>query len=265
MADDVKKPAESIEDITQMVVGRMVKLTGSLAAMKVDDDHDWFRTMLLGILKSTHRNYLAVQGGTPNTPDFACWGARNLLELRIITAYVLRSLDNAVDFMDDLAADTREMWENITKAAEFTHRELVAEMRAVAIRDPDWGPFFLSKADEEERKGPSTLGPATELENTRKMMVVFGVDPMRRPKQGSKIAALVEESERYAPRFKVLSKIVHPTALSIAALNVKGSLDELMPLINNQAVSDMLWIYYAIEEHVAAHGMSWQDEATSEP
>jgi hypothetical protein len=34
---------------------------------------------------------------------------------------------------------------------------------------------------------------------------------------------------------------------------------------NNQAVSDMLWIYYAIEEHVAAHGMSWQEETTGEP
>jgi hypothetical protein len=261
MADDTEQegPYVAIEQAIQMVVERMVKLAGTLSTTAVPDDLDWFRKMLIGILTSTHRNYLAVQAGTPHSPDFACWGARNLLELRVITAYVLRSEDTAVDFMDDLAADTRELWENITKSAQFTHKELIAEMREAAAREPEpWGPLLRIRADEEEKKGPPTQAPATELENTRKMMVAFGVDPKRRPKQGSTIAELVEESGRYAPRFKVLSKIVHPTALSIASTNIPGSLDELMPLINHQAVSDMLAIFYAIEEHIAAHGIGWK-------
>jgi hypothetical protein len=173
MAYDAEQegPYVSIEQVIQTAVERMVKLAGILSTTAVPDDLDWFRKMLIGILTSTYRNYLAVQAGTPQSPDFACWGARKLLELRVITAYVLRSEDTAVDFMDDLAADTRELWENITKSAQFTHKELIAEMREAAVREPEpWGPLLLIKADEEEKKGPSTQRPATELENTGKMM-----------------------------------------------------------------------------------------------
>ena len=88
----------------------MVKLAHDLARTKVHEDHDWFRNMLVGILISTYQNYQAVLAGVPQKPTLACWGARNLLELRVITTYVLQSLDNAVDFIDDLAADTREFW-----------------------------------------------------------------------------------------------------------------------------------------------------------
>ena len=112
-----------------MVVERMVRLAGTLASTTVPDDYDWFRKMLVGILISTHRNFQAVETGVPESPELACWGARNLLELRVITAYILRSEDNATDFMDDLAADTKEFWENIQKSGEFTQKEMVAEMR----------------------------------------------------------------------------------------------------------------------------------------
>ena len=89
-------------------------------------------------------------------------------------------------------------------------------------------------------------------------MTAFGVDPARKSKQASTIAKEVKESDRYGPRYKVLSKIVHPTSLSIAAQTSAGSLDELMPLINNEAQADMLAIFYAVEEHIATHGIGWQ-------
>ena len=57
------------------------------------------------------------------------WGARNLLELRVITAYVLRSEADALAFKDDFAADLKEFWEAVSKSSEITHRKLVAEMR----------------------------------------------------------------------------------------------------------------------------------------
>ena len=241
------------------LVARMVKLTHDLARTKVHDDHDWFRNMLVGILISTHQNYQAVQAGVPQTPTLACWGARNLLELRVITTYVLQSLDNAVDFIDDLAADTREFWENIAKVGRFTHNELIAEMRATAMReDEPLKSLLLRKATEDEQAGPELHGPESELTKAKKMMAAFGVDPTRRPKQGSAIASKVKESDRYGPRYKVLSKVVHPTSLSIAAQTSSGSLDELMPLISNEAQADMLAIFYAVEEHIAAHGIGWQ-------
>ena len=249
----------SLEEAIAQVVGRMVKLTHDLAGTKVDDDHDWFRNILVGILKSTHQNYQAVLAGVSQTPTLACWGARNLLELRVITKYVLRSLDNAADFIDDLAADTREFWENIGKVGRFTHNELIVEMRAIAVlEDEPLKSLLLRKATEDEQAGPKLHGPESELVKAEKMMTASGVNPTRKPKQGSAIARKVEESERYNPRYKVLSKVVHPTSLLISAQTSAGSLDGLMPLIGNQAEADMLAIFYAVEEHIAAHGIGWQ-------
>lgn len=249
---------DSVEEAIAQLEARMVKLTHDLARTKVHDEHDWFRNMLVGILISTHQNYHAVLAGTAQTPTLACWGARNLLELRVITAYVLRSLENAVDFIDDLAADTREFWENIGKVGRFTHDELVAEMRAAATReDEPLKSLLLRKAAEEEQTGPKVEESENELTKAKQMMAAFGVDPARKPKQGSAIANKVAESDRYAPRFKVLSKLVHPTSLSIAAQTNAGSLDELMPFIGNEATADLLAIYYAIEEHISAHGIGW--------
>jgi hypothetical protein len=44
----------------------------------------------------------------------------------------------------------------------------------------------------------------------------------------------------------------------MAAQTNLGSLDELMPLIRNQAETDMLAIFSGVEEHIAAHGVGWQ-------
>ncbi len=88
----------SLEEAISQVAARMVKLAQDLARTKVHDDHDWFRMMLVGILISTHQNYQAVLAGVPQTPTLACWGARNLLELRVITTYVLRSLEAVMAF-----------------------------------------------------------------------------------------------------------------------------------------------------------------------
>ena len=154
----------SLEEAIAQVVARMVKLAHDLARTKVHEDHDWFRNMLVGILISTYQNYQAVLAGVPQQPTLACWGARNLLELRVITTYVLRSLDNAVDFIDDLAADTREFWENIGKVGRFTHNELITEMRATAMgEDGPLKSLLLRKATEEEQAGP---GAARTRERT---------------------------------------------------------------------------------------------------
>ncbi len=100
-------------------------------------------------------------------------------------------------------------------------------------------------------------GPVEEIEAYRKLMEDFGIDPKRRPSQGSKIAAMVNESEMFKPRFKIHSKIVHPTALSIAATTMPNSLDALMPLIYSEASDDLLAIFLGIKRHIDAHGVGW--------
>ena len=60
--------------------------------------------------------------------------------------------------------------------------------------------------------------------------------------------------ELYGPRSKIYSKLVHPTALTIASSTIGGSLDALMPLVENQAGSDLLVIYSSIKDYVQEHG-----------
>ncbi len=259
MADEEQEEAEiSVEEAIQEAVRRLVKLTRTLAKTTVPDERGWFRNMLVGILISTHANYQAVKAGMPKGPALTCWGARNLLELRVITTYVLRSADNATDFMDDLPADNREFYENLQKSEEFTHKELIAEMRVYAEGEAEpLKSILVRKTDERERAGPAVQSMAEEAENTRKMMTAFGVDPARKPKHGWKIAEMVEESERYGPRFKMLSKVVHPTSFSIAATMIRGSFDGLLPLIESQAQSDLLAIYSTIKQHIEKNGIDW--------
>ena len=60
----------------------------------------------------------------------------------------------------------------------------------------------------------------------------------------------------YGPQAKMYSKLVHPTALSIASSTMAGSLDALMTLVESQAGSDLLAIWSLIKDHVAAHGVA---------
>jgi hypothetical protein len=251
----------TLEQATETAVNRMVDFTFALQAMKVPEKLGWFRTMLVGILTATHSNYSAAQAVVPAMHAFSCWGARNLLELRVITAYVLESPENATDFMDDLGADVRQFWEAMKKAQEFTFKENIADKRALAAEQPEpLRATLMAKVDEEEKAGPDTSGPDAELEEVRKVTIALGGDMKRNPKMASKIAELAEESARYAPRYKFLSKVVHPTALLIAQGVSPGGIDPVMPSVRNQATTDMLTISNSIRNHVKAHGIGWPKE-----
>jgi hypothetical protein len=143
-------------------------------------------------------------------------------------------------------------------STELVHKKLVAEMRTFAgIQGEPLKSAFLDKANEMEQSGPHLTGPVEEMETYQKLMQDFGIDSKRRPSQGSKIAAMVNESEMFKPRFKIHSKIVHPTALSIAATTIPNSLAALMPLISSEASTDLLAIFFGIKEHVDRHGIGW--------
>lgn len=116
------------------VLADLVNLNRDMAARQLPEEQAWFRNILVGILNATHQNYQSVKIGMVKMPTLAAWGARNLLELRIVAAYVLLSEKNARDFMDDFVVDLKEFWEAITKNSELTHTTLIAEMRASASR-----------------------------------------------------------------------------------------------------------------------------------
>lgn len=71
----------------------------------VEQENIGFRNLLAGILNAALHDYKSVEIGIAKSPYLAAWGARNLLELRVITIYILKSKRNAEDFKDDLLAD----------------------------------------------------------------------------------------------------------------------------------------------------------------
>jgi hypothetical protein len=260
MAGETGRPntEDSIRASMQQILQEMLAFSEKLIETSVPPERIWFRNLLIGVLNSTRQNYRSVEIGIAKMPPLASWGARNLLELRVITAYVLRSEADALDFKNDFAADLKEFWEALKESGEFVHKKLVAEMRVFAENQTEpLKSAILAKASEMELSGPDLARPVEEVETYRKLMEDFGIDPKRRPSQGSKIAAIVNESEMFKPRFKIHSKIVHPTALSIAATTMPNSLDALMPLISSEASTDLMAIFYAIREHVDAYGIGW--------
>ena len=233
----------------------MVAFTQSLIQMPVSPDELWFRNLLVGLLNSTWQNYRSVEIGVEKMPTLAAWGARNLLELRVITTYVLRSEKDALDFKDDFAADLKEFWAAMKASGEYVHGQTIKEMRALAETAPDqFKSAFLAEATRMEQAGPDLSGPMEEMETYRKLMDQFGIDPKRRAATGTKIAEFVQQSDMYKPRFKVHSKLVHPTALSIAAATTEDSLSALMPLFRSEATTDLIAIFYDIKRHVESYG-----------
>jgi hypothetical protein len=61
-----------------------------------------FRNLCIEIMNAVTREYHHLKVGAQEAPQFAAWAARNLLELKIITAYVLVSKTNADRFIDDV-------------------------------------------------------------------------------------------------------------------------------------------------------------------
>jgi hypothetical protein len=117
----------------------------------------------------------------------------------------------------------------------------------------DWN--FESQRD---RKSTSSVWPQNwEWNLYIKLMEALGIDPKRKPMQGSTIARIVEEHETFAPKYKIHSTIVHPTAFSILATTQAEMYAALLPMISNEARSNVVMIFTSIRDHVAAHDIGW--------
>jgi hypothetical protein len=70
---------------------------------RADKSRDqWLATSLL---KSAHRAYIHLRHGWSEDTAHSAWACRNLLELRIITKYVLQSSAERHRFVDDMYID----------------------------------------------------------------------------------------------------------------------------------------------------------------
>src|SRR5262249_22657824 len=115
---------------------------------------------------------------------------------------------------------------------------------------------LLKQAYETESKsGPQTHSTEEEAADYKKLMADLGLKDNAQPKRVSEMARLLDRKKEVDPVFKVSSKLVHRTALSIASSNIKGSLDELRPFISKQAGYDLLEIFRLINSHIKANSL----------
>jgi hypothetical protein len=86
-------------------------------------------------------------------------------------------------------------------------------------------------------------------------MVEFGLKENAKPKRVSEIAGRISQSEEFDPMFKICSKIMHRTVLSIASSTIRGSLDAAIPFLTSSSTTDLVTIYELINKHFKKRGI----------
>jgi hypothetical protein len=239
-------------------VERIENLAVSIRDEQVAEEHIWYKHLLLGILNSALLDYRYVERGVQNKSAYlSAWSCRNLLELNVISAYVLESAENATDFKYDFAVDAKEFYEAISKRQKVNHKKLISMWKEANedFEEPMKGAMEAA-LQREIQAGPQTQTVDDEAKAFEQVMVSFGIDPKTKPKMSSQIAKLVSRSEEFQPMFKLCSKVMHRTAFSIASSVIKGSLDEAIPLFGSTAFMELLEIGERIGDHYKQKGVT---------
>ena len=164
------------------------------------------------------RAYLESKSSTGIYPYLA-WASRNLLELSIFTKYVLTSASNSRRFGEDRLVDGCEIIKSLIDLEHFY--------------DPQCKTDLLDEA----------------LSRMEAQMVVEGVKAKKHI-DIKQIVEAVEMKEEYKCMNRFCSKLVHPSAWSVLAMN-KGtnSFAQSRDILFGTGVGYLSEIYLAVESH----------------
>lgn len=251
-----KEASDDLEKAMAQAVERVRKLCETIRDAPATQDEEWFRNLLFGLLRCALMDHYSAKLGAQKSVYLAAWGRRNLLELRVITEYVLASEQNAIDFRNELALDAKEFYEAMSQSHRATHKEMIALLSEMAKDEGIAAREVLDRVIErEQRRGPQTEATDLEASGYKQLMVDFGLGLGDRPKRAGQIARLIDRQETFNPMFKICSKIMHRTSLSVASSITRGSLDTANPLLSNSADNDLLLIFGLIDLHFKRHGV----------
>jgi hypothetical protein len=242
------------QDVISKVIERTQNLYSAIRDAPTDESRSWFKNLLWGILHCALLDYRSVQVGVKESICLAAWGCRNLLELKVITRYVLASAENAVDFKNDFVADAKEFYEALSTYHRAAHRKLLSMLEQAGLEQDELAPLFKKAHEIQMEQGTPAEGTDAEANAYRKVMLEFGLKADRKPKRASIIAKLVHDSEAFDPMFKLCSKIMHRTALSIASATIEGSLDALGPLLADTGLTNLVEIYDSVNKQFSQYG-----------
>jgi hypothetical protein len=233
----------------------------ALGVAVVSADLVWFRNLLFALLKSAILDYRYVERTSKLTDArMMAWGRRNLLELTVITEFVLESEANAIQFQTEIANDGAEFHAALSEIQRHLHRRILGELTDFAR---SLQPEFQAKVDEHigEQRKERTDTSATDSEAAafREVLKERKVDPKElRPIMSSGkdgYADRIGKKKEFDPVFRICSKLLHRTALSISSENALDSLEEIVPILRSAALTDLLDISGRIKNHIEAHGI----------
>ncbi len=196
-------------------------------AISIDEretDAPWFASLLFCLISSSLREYKHLKIGYEKYTGLEAWACRNLLELNIFTQYILLSEANARRFIGDRLIDGTDIFQS----------------------SKDW---LLSLSPEAQ-----TPELDETMRKTRELMEVEGIEAVGHLRTRA-LAAEMGMIDDYRYMNRLCSKLVHPTAWSVLAMNDEGELGQLRLILFNQGVRYGLEMGHAIREHVDQHGV----------
>jgi hypothetical protein len=244
--------------IKEQLIQDVEKLRHAIAEAAVPEEQNWFRNLLVALLNCILEDYSLVALGTKRSVPLAAWARRNLLEVKVITEFVLKSEANARSFQTDMSIDAKELYEAISKSHASTHKRYIAELSSYTSQlDGQVQKVFETELKVQSEKGPNTAETDSEAQGFKEYLSEIGVKEKLKPKTSSEIANQLEQAQKddFGPMFKICSKLMHRTALSIASTNQAGSLDAMIPFLDASAFTDLAVISGRIKQYVDTEGI----------
>lgn len=184
---DPKDDLRGLEDeAMSKVIEKVRRLCRSIQKATGKLEEVWFGNLLLGILNSALLDYYSVQIGAQKSIYLAAWGRRNLLELKVITTYVLTSERNAIEFRNDLAIDAKEFYQALTKHHQATHKELLTMLSELSEEKYESGEERIGEALKQVLRREAERGPQTEATDSlaatyQQLVTDFGLKANAKP------------------------------------------------------------------------------------
>ena len=241
-----------IDAVQAQVLHDVAALSRQLAEASFDPENKWFRNLLLGILNCSLTDYASVQSGVYQ----AAWGKRNLMELRVITRYVLASQENAIEFKHHFVHDAWKFYDGLSRLQVIVYNQLGTHLAEEAKEAGPTQAAWQQALDQHRERGPQNQHLDSEAQAYRQLSNELGLQSahFKRTKEMASDQGTAVKEELDAVN-TICSKVLHRTALSIASATGEGALAELGPLLSNSGFSDVLLIYDAIKQHVQHHGV----------
>ncbi len=248
---------EQTTELQNQFLEHVEELRKRIGETSVDKDTLFFRNLLWGILTAAITDYAYVTTGVKMiATDLTAWGTRSLLELRVITEYVLASNENARSFQNDLMIDGKEFYEAVTKLTIVSHSQFVDGLEQMIASEPDeiMKQSLQHVVQAEKAKGPQTKESKDAAALFKEFLRENGLEN-KRPLKSSDMATKIKALAEFEPLFKICSKLMHRTAMSIALTVTTATVEELLPTLENSAFIELGRTYDAIKRYYEANGL----------